>query len=404
MVAAGLLGVVSVGVMQLTTNTQKVQKNADQKEDTRDLTSEIRSLLRNSVTCLETVSPGAGAAVSATFGATANGSGNGTDVGSLINPVNQANRVPVHGIRIDTDDNFTGDTFRFCPVDNPCDAGGYVQANNATWRLYRKGRVLIQDMYLRASRNSLNGAAKAAIIVENNVLVSDWHNRTGVGVGVSTNTDIIPIELVIQYRKGTRNDAADAVGILGNVTTIEAIPIDVFVDPADNEVVGCRVADTQYVEAACTAFGGRIFGDRCVGIDISEDPLDAPAEIAVNVNGDLNIGPANKGGVSKGNLIVGNDITVGNNLTVTNNSDFQGQIANSTAALVIADDAQVTGFLTVGNNLTVANDATIGNNAKVEGDLDIRGTIFDGNSPSVTINDGLVVVNNSDFQDPLFHK
>ena len=51
MVAAGLLGIVTIGVMQLTRNMTKSEKSQSQQTEFNQIQSQIQSLLRDEYSC-----------------------------------------------------------------------------------------------------------------------------------------------------------------------------------------------------------------------------------------------------------------------------------------------------------------------------------------------------------------
>ena len=262
MVAAGILGVISIGVMQLNQNMSRSSKRMNQQLDIVQLTNKIQPAISVNESCqrsfrMQTLGEGLPAT-----GANGilDGSGN-----SVIKVGDKYGNLTVTGITFF--DVKPAETTQFFTKDPNNPSGPAIQSRKR--------------------------AAKIRVDL-----------RRGI----------------------TGDDKADRHSTVGTLETSRFFETVFFVDASNhNRILDCHAQGTGYGEEACRTLQGRFDGDRCRSISIANDPT-TPNAFAARFQGNVEIAAGGAGatgtlsvaGPTTLNALTVNGATVHNALTTVN--------------------------------------------------------------------------------------
>ena len=296
MVAAGILGGLSLVVLNMTTDISKSQRTMESKFQISQLQSRIDELLRSKVGCFETVGDGG-----YTRDATA--------TGIQIDPIQTVREGAAPGDKEKI--LFIGQVFEA--------SGGSPPLSVTDIRLLS---------YIDADGNVTDTP-------EETIDVSD-----GAG-GVTTveyGDAIVRVTFVKTNIGGPAGAANSGQNMYGELTVVRDFRIKIRVNPGTNEIDQCYAVEENVTEAACDALSG-IYSPvdgRCREIKIQEDPSDIASVYAITSRasmlidgGGLDIGDVGTfpepGPVPPvGGLRVENDADIRGNADIAGNMLVQG--------------------------------------------------------------------------------
>lgn len=369
MVAAGMLGVVSLGVMRLTSNMSKSSKKLYQEAESQDLRNRIKGLLSSQ-------SAGIGTGTSACFN-TLNGL-TLSAAGATFNDIR------------DKDNNVV------------MSDGDIIGAGTP-------GALTITDIRIR-------GFATAPSNPRTYSTTSPL--RTTFVDATPTTLHQGPIDLQIQVRKTSNASLTDAqiqANTLGGATKTILIPLNVVTDTSF-VVQDCFGNQNEYISAACAALGGSIDGNgRCTEIHIFTGAGNTASGVtATNIGSGLSTDASIANRDTTALRILRNDNRLNLNSLIIDNDEIQaikdvGSVATpgdlklneeggtvefgsgDNIAVGISGTLEISGNTTIGDASTVdvatVNSITNINGATtIDADLSVNGNTILGNEDTDTQN------------------
>jgi|GEM_PF-6639568 len=343
MVAAGMLGIVSLGVMQMLQNMNRGQKRIAQMSEIESMQYNVRLALRDRVGCRRTFTSGVAFAGPPAVPPT----------GGNVNPVaaNPSGTPGAPGTSWTTNERIfdsNGNTVAQVGVIYGQGTGGRVQLQRID--------VFGFDLDLAALPNEVAQA--------------------GPTDGIQAKLARVRLTFL---KQGTQE------ATLGAMTVTQDIDVQfVRSGAAGTTAVDCRTEEGAYIAAACAAFGAFENGNSCANLLVGDQGDLAPGPnpgvqlpYAFQTNGDVRIqGGANGiGGAGATNGALG----IGKNPTRAGSIDLRGSLAVGT--VTAAAGANVDGSAVFSNYIVVGAsgpDITGAGDGNFNGDLDVDGDTFVG--------------------------
>lgn len=400
LVAAGLLGVLSVGVVNIMSNINKTSKRASQTFVIEQEVQKIAEKMKDKAICEATLSDPR-TSITATSA--------GTPTAPVLSTLGDNHDILTYSEIKDSDGDIIYQVY---------DADGAVDATtNLLDNEYgsAEGGQVIQLQGLR-----LQGWTED----EPTFQANDGSIKR---VGTAT------FRVIFKKGRGATPDEVIQRQSFGSTTISRKINIKVIVNEADRRIESCFTNSDSYVEASCTSLGGRLDGNgQCV--EYMARHHTTPAAPALTIGdaesaGDMGVGFSplvitRVDGIANqtlqfddneiqsysstgigGNLFLnraggnttfgtpggGATVTVNDNLAVNIDTTVGGDIDVSGSSTVDGNST-VSGNLSVGQNTTISGtttmqgDATASSNLSVTGDMNVDGNTRLGNSNTDTLN------------------
>lgn len=326
MVAAGILGILSLAITEMTSNIAKSQRTMEQKFELGSIMSDVEFALRSRIACERTL---AGRVVSQ--------AGNTFDE---IRDSSTQNRVLLSSV---------------------AGAIGNTLGNNANGFTVTEIRLLgfVDEGVSPTDPNYIGNTSGTHYDVVNTIDTS--------GAAVTRRDGLALVR--VTFTKGfagqagrTEEQQADfqRLTATGSNITVHNFRVRVMTDTS-NAVVSCQSGDTQILQAACASLGGLYTpGDgRCREIEIFEDPTDADSIYAIKSRNSIKV----IGGVAIGST----DGSYADNVVPP-----AGSLQVQTTA-TIGGDASVGGTGTITGNVNALANVGIGGNAVAAHRLRVMG-------------------------------
>ncbi|MBI2520101.1 MAG: type II secretion system protein [Bdellovibrio sp.] len=329
MIAAGMLGIISMGVMQMMSNMQRGQKAIAQTSERESLAYEIRLALRDRTGCRRTFAAG--------FINT--GTGSGTSIGVPFNPA-------------------------------PATVTGTGAAPGLTWATPAAGTIYNADGGVVAAPGpgQIYGSGGQGRIEFTSLQIFDEDGTANPNDGLTPGIGVVRLNFTKQGTQGAT---------LGSMTTVEQFRVQFVLNGAGN-VVDCFSDEAEYVRATCSALNGGLAGAECHNIRIGDNANIAPmpdvpaAQLpsALTLDGDLLITNAGNTGPGRG---VGGAIGVNMAPTRAGSVDILGSLSVGTSSALVGapndGGAIFSNYVRVGNAGTITGGAT--GNVSMGGSLGI---------------------------------
>ena len=321
MVAAGILGILSLAITEMTSNIAKSQRTMEQKFELGSILNDVEFALRSRIACERTLS---GRVVAA---------GAGTAF-TEIRDSSSINRVILSSVP---------------------GAVANTLGNNSNGFTVTQIRLVgfVNELVAPTAAGYIGNTAGTHFTVVNTV--------DGTGAPVTLRDGLALIR--VTFTKGfvgqagrTATEQANFQNLLstGNNVTVHNFRVRVMTTTG-NAVVSCQSGDTQILQAACASLGG-IFtpGDgRCREIEIFEDPTDAASVYGVKASNSLKV----VGGVTIG----------------VNNAAHPDANLPPAGSLQVQTTAAIGGAATVTGNINALANVGIGGNADAVHRLRVMG-------------------------------
>jgi len=408
MVAAGMLGILSLGVTQLMQNSSKTEKRLSQQINLVQLEAEIRNALTDSVACGRTFR-----AVQLDQNLAAQNPPVARPAGQAALQVTTAfQNLPTSG----------GQSVRIYKGNNP------AEGDPVNWQtviqLFDEGVNPPVGVYGNGSNRISVRSIQAAGYVEDSwggiaVQPGDLNLATTSAIAGSPNA-YGTVLLRVMFVRGADTAALTdeqkrikaANSTYGSVLVPRYFKVNVIVD-AGNRVQDCYTQGNQFVEAYCGALGGNWDAaiGRCTNINVEHSATVGTTDWNITANktqaGAGNGGEA--GLASEGALMVGLDVDAGGALAPADIGDgnayiFNGLVVGDRASgnfvgsvaipnplsgigagdaffarhIMVGRNAEIGNNANVANNLNVTNNATVTNNTFLRNNLRVGA----GNSPA----------------------
>jgi prepilin-type N-terminal cleavage/methylation domain-containing protein len=314
MVALGILGAISLGVMKVGENMNRTSKNMNQQLDAAQLSSKIQFLLRDKEAC---------------------------------------------------DKTFVG---RFLIDDEDATANGIIDKNdNIAVGFERYGDITVSRM----SFQDLNTGNLGTSNIPNpnvppvppfiDVLKRTARLRVDLRKGVHTDDAV--------NRKTTT-------GTLEIVKFFEMVFF--VANDGSNQILGCYNDSVQYVEAACNSLGGELSGGLCRSLHIYDNPSTDPMAATFHGNVLITNQGASGGGVGDltvtRDIRSNRDTRVDRNLTVDGLTRLNGELIVTDDPTTLGSTLTVIGRSTL-NLLTVRQLATFEANINANANMNVAGQL-----------------------------
>ncbi|MCP4912750.1 MAG: type II secretion system protein [Oligoflexia bacterium] len=320
MVAAGLLGVVSLGVMQVMQNISRGSKKLEQDQEKSNIRATLTNIFRNKANC------------DAALG------------GLTIAPQPLGTNIPNGRIKT-----------------NPAAATTFMELGTE-FGSGTKGAQVVTELKIFGYRTGPG-------VDDNSIAVGAFNQYQYTdGAGNLQTRRRGTIEVRVRLQKGHANSDADAAkrGSFGSATSLIRLDVDVVADTA-NVIESCFGSSDEYASAACNAMGGSLATDgSCRNIVIQNDTsLVPPGNIAAQFNPD----PNRYSMLVKGPLLLlgqGDDLTTG----VADDGDENGGLVVSVNQTSMGGGAEA-GALAPTQGPAGANV----NNDRSAGDVDVEGRV-----------------------------
>jgi prepilin-type N-terminal cleavage/methylation domain-containing protein len=248
MVGVGLTGLISLGVMQLISDTGKISKSTKQQFEEDELTRVLNSLFNNEKVCRSTL-----------FGKDPTG-----DVGSKIDEVIRLKSIdnikvfqenpadPTDTDDIDPPEQSQYDTMRLSSTEkrvmvraNCPDTGSASSRAPCTYAMGSQGRIFLKEIRILAYEMTHSDAINPGSPYKNSANQATLEFELVKGSFIGKNEDSLSEEEKIRLRKGT----------YGDQTIKKRIPITVSVD-SNNKITNCEIELKSYVSDACSQLDG----------------------------------------------------------------------------------------------------------------------------------------------------
>ncbi len=306
MVAAGLLGVVSLGVMEITKQTTKTQKKANIDLDLNQMTYDIMSLMRDPASCIAAISANDAARTATPTGA------------SPFRVINGSDGAAVSFTTIK----------RFAHDVGKTDKGVAYQTSAAGGTYY--GAI----KNIRINSMKVIGKYPAAGPTTPNMTADGVHPFK------------VSIEYAVKAPAGALGSSTVKTGTITEVMFTKNLEVQAYRIASTGYVTSCGADTNSDLEAACKLFGGTIVTTagqmRCTSLNIYPS---SPSVTTMNSVGDMNVAggasiteglDVNKGySVGQGHLQVNKldaNVKMGPSLILDSNFTMGGTTISATSA------------------------------------------------------------------------
>ncbi|PIK14038.1 hypothetical protein [Halobacteriovorax sp. JY17] len=370
-VAAGMLGVVSLGVTQLMGNMTKGQRKLTQDSTVSSVTQRAEMLLRREHNC------------SANLRGLSVDSGSWTNLPNLVRATNNWSRsngddTPGNKVEVLASDTLYGG------------ASGSVRLKSIDFRgYYQSGSTIYGD------DASYGNGAESSYTFDGDTKATDGGANTQRQIGSVVYR--LTFERLGRGRDGTDAEAQEDFNkrSFGSETTVKFIESRVIANGL-RVIQSCYGDNENFVEASCDTLDGTIENGDCKGITVKS--IISNTAPAVTVSGNLSIEPDNSGGpADRGSVGIGAAI----NETSQSNLDVAGSVGVGMGSTGNPGDVSLQNSLGVGvaansqsGDALINNSVAIGNGVTggLEGTLRVRQGVTIGDGAGMPAGDGVMAV------------
>ena len=344
MLAVGMLGLVSLGVMKISQDAGKIRKVSTEKLETENLISKIHRSFRDPETCRSTL-----------FGKDPTGVGQRID--SIIKKAGIMDIKVYEGATPDIDGDelsqYNGASIvnTYVRADCPNEVGS---ASKPCTYGSGPGRILLKELKILAYEKTHPDSSKPASPYKNNSKVAFIEMTLVKGIAIG------------------KTDTSKVQGVtLGDMEFKRRVSVGVLLD-SNNRIADCITELTSFQSGACDQLNGHVdFDNRCKNLSIQAidpEPTDPPppnkdgitteadteVKYSLKVENTLDIGIPGPQGA--GNFNIGGDATVENDLNIVDGNLVFGtnvtmKAINPGEATIYQNAADNEAKLKLGNNL-----------------------------------------------------
>lgn len=374
MVAAGLLGIVSLGVVNLMKDTEKVKKSSASSSEVDQLVVRMNILLSDPKVCKSTF--------------------------FNLNPIGAG--VPVNTIilkdDIDSIKAWSGatkniDSSEIAQYQSKAIKSKYLSADcvlpnvsNCTLASGSSGRIWLKEMKILAFEMTHPNSSDPKSPYRNGPNQATFEFTMVKGPAIGKEGDVAEMQRAKEQ-------------IFGQVVITKQIPVVVSLD-GNNRITDCVTNLSEYAESTCKQINGTLESDKCKTPSIgTKSVISLPAITALgNMNiegnefvaGNVIVGTSPGGAVTAGSMNAGGDFTIGKSLIIKNGNLAFGPVAANDTVLSATGNNE----LTLGTTTGGSGRLNLGNQAFLKG---LGGFVgISNNSPTKNLDvtgDGLVTTN-----------
>jgi hypothetical protein len=392
MIAAGLLGLVSLGVVSLMKDTDKVQKSTASSSEVDQLVVRMNILLSDPKICKSTFF-------------NLNPTGNGVAINNIILKEDIDLVKAWKGATKDIDSSEIGEyqskTIRSKFLSADCTLPNVA---NCTLASGSSGRIWLKQMKILAFEMTHSTSSDTKSPYRNGPNQATFEFTMVKGPAIGKEGDIVEMEKA----KGQ---------LFGQVVITKQIPVVVSLD-SNKRITDCVTNMSDYAESTCHQINGTLENDKCKTPTIMSKSVSSfPAITAIgNMNiegnefiaGNVIVGTSPGGAVTTGSMNAGGNFTIGKSLAIINGPLAFGSVATNDTVLSATGNNELTlgtptggsGRLNLGNqaylkgsganlgiskssptkSLDISGDGLITSNLTVDGDTSVKSKTNVGNA------------------------